>query len=97
MQAEIKARRLGMVNEGRLQQKKEENRLKHEAKLQELEVNYILLNSPELPGPIQLNGSHCYHPFVIVSANCREHKLSINMTCIVCFLPDILESIMSFS
>ncbi|KAL3503155.1 hypothetical protein ACH5RR_037604 [Cinchona calisaya] len=40
MQAEIKARRVGMVNESRIQQKKQENRLKLEAKLQELEVDW---------------------------------------------------------
>nr|XP_027061523.1 protein IQ-DOMAIN 1-like isoform X1 [Coffea arabica] len=40
MQAEIKARRQGMVNENRIQQKKQENRLKLEAKLQELEVDW---------------------------------------------------------
>lgn len=40
VQAEIKARRLGMVNQSRIQQKKQENRLKLEAKLQELEVDW---------------------------------------------------------
>lgn len=44
MQAEIKARRQGMVNENRIQQKKQENRLKLEAKLQELEVTNTVLS-----------------------------------------------------
>ncbi|XP_010519241.1 PREDICTED: protein IQ-DOMAIN 1 [Tarenaya hassleriana] len=40
IQSQIRARRLYMVTEGRLQQKRLENRLKLEAKLQELEVEW---------------------------------------------------------
>ncbi|CAI9088760.1 OLC1v1023182C1 [Oldenlandia corymbosa var. corymbosa] len=40
MQGEIRTRRLGMVNAGMIQQKNKENRMKLEAKLQELEVEW---------------------------------------------------------
>lgn len=41
VQSEIKARRLCMVTEGRLKQKKIQNQIKLEAKLHELEVGDI--------------------------------------------------------
>lgn len=43
IQAQIRARRLSMVTEGRIRQKKLENQLKLEAKLHELEVRLIQL------------------------------------------------------
>lgn len=43
IQFQVKARRLFMVTEGRLKQKKLENQLKLEAKLHDLDVSNILL------------------------------------------------------
>jgi len=42
IQTEIRARRICMVTEGRIKQKKQENQLKLEAKLHDIEVNLCL-------------------------------------------------------
>lgn len=49
IQSEIKARRMYMVTQGRIQQKKLENKLKLEAKLHDLEVTNSFIIFSRLP------------------------------------------------